>query len=223
MRKTGTFKTLTDETRKVLHDRLSPSINETERYAVRCLIFTENPDNRYSLLWCAYGEKIKMFNTTTWICDPNDLSFPSLITCMCLDACDKLWVGCSDGEIFVVDTIQHIYRTQLASIEGQGGCQTMTFDKIRNQMLIANRAGLIIIWNTNNRQRLIDVNLEEIYKTSYNINQRIYKTEMLINLRNPTEESTTSKKTSIFYFIFCFDLRYFFSNKCRRNSFDIIQ
>ena len=144
---------------------------------------------------------------------------------MCLDAYDKLWVGCIDGQVFIVDTIQHICSTQLASIEGKSGCQTMTFDTIRNQMLIANRSGLIIIWNTNNRQRLIDINLEEVYKQTCNIQQRIYKSEMLLNPHSPTEEPTASK-TRIFYLYFtfvCFNLRYFFVNYSRRNYCNIIQ
>jgi len=193
MQKDGTFKRLTHETRNALHDRLSPLINESKRYAVRCLIFTQNPDNGYSLLWCAYGNKLKIFNTKTWICDPNELSFPSLITCMCLDASNKLWIGCKDGQLFIVDTIQRICGTQLASIEGIGGCQTMAFDIIRKQMFIANRSSLVIVWNTINKQRLIDINLDEMYKNNSNMQKKIYKTEMLLNIRNPTEEPNIRK------------------------------
>ncbi|CAF3630537.1 unnamed protein product [Adineta steineri] len=196
MRNTGTFKTLNNETRKALHNRLSPSLNETKRYTASCLVFTENPDNRYSLLWCAYGHKLKMFNTTTWICNPNDISFSSVITCMCSDACDKLWIGCVKGEIFIVDTIQLICKTQLTTIVGQGGCQTMTYDTLQNRMLIGNRSGLITIWNTNNRQRLFEINLEDIYQKSYHMQQKIYKTEMLLNLRNQIEEPKTNFSSS---------------------------
>jgi WD40 repeat protein len=192
MQKNGTFKRLTNETRKALHDRLSPSINENERHAVRCLIFTENRDKRYSLLWCAYGNKLKIFNTKTWICDPNDLSFPSIITCMCLDASNKLWVGCIDGQLFIVDTIQRICGKQLALIEGLGGCQTMAFDIVRNQMLIASRSGLVSIWNTINKQRLNNINLDEIYRNISKMQQKIYRTEMLLNLRSPTQEPNMS-------------------------------
>ena len=85
MRQTGTLKPLSEETRRVLIRRLSPSINETERHAVRCLVFTEHLETGRSSLWCAYGTKLKVFNVITWICDPSDLHFPSLITDMCLD------------------------------------------------------------------------------------------------------------------------------------------
>jgi hypothetical protein len=201
MQKNGAFKTLTNETREALHYRLSPSINESERHAVRRLIFTENLGNNYSLLWCAYGNKLKIFNTKTWICDPNELSFPSLITCMCLDTSNKLWIGCIGGQLFIVDIIQRICGTQLALIEGKGGCQTMAFDITRNHMLIANRSGLLITWNTINKQRLTDINLDEVYKNVSNMQQRIYKTEMLLNPLSPTQEPTTSKKKkNIFYF-----------------------
>jgi len=196
MQKNGTFKRLTNETRKALHDRLSPSINENERHAVRCLILTENLDKRYSLLWCAYGNKLKIFNTKTWICDPNDLSFPSIITCTCLDASNKLWVGCLDGQLFIVDTIQRICGKQLALIKGLGGCQTMAFDIARNHMLVASRSGLVIIWNTINKQRLNEINLDEIYRNMSNMQQKIYRTEMLLNLRSPTQEPNMSVSSS---------------------------
>jgi hypothetical protein len=200
MQKSGAFKRITYETRQALHDRLSPSFNENERYAVRCLVYTESSRNNYSLLWCAYGNKLKMFNTRTWICDPNELLFPSIINCMCLDASNKLWIGCIDGQLFIVDIIQRICGTQLASMEGKGGCQTMAFDTIRNQMLIANRSGLMMIWNTINRERLNDINLDEMYNNASSMQQRIYKTEMLLNLRNPTNELSMSKRKEFFFF-----------------------
>jgi len=202
MQKHGTFKRITSETRKALHDRLSPSFNESERHAVRCLIFTESPHNNYSLLWCAYGNKLKIFNTRTWICDPNELSFPSVIKCMCLDASNKLWIGCIGGQLFIVDIIQRICGTQLASIEGKGGCQTMAFDLTRNQMLIANRSGLMMIWNTINRRHLTNINLDEIYNNVSNMQERIYKTEILLNLRSPTKEPNMSKRKKKTIFIF---------------------
>ncbi|CAF1452441.1 unnamed protein product [Adineta ricciae] len=193
----GAYKALTNETRRVLHSRLSPSMNEIEQHAVRCLVFTENPDSRYSILWCAYGAKLKMFNTTTWMCNLNDMLFPSLITCMCSDACDKLWIGCLGGQVFIVDTIQMICGAQLTSIQGCGGCQAMAFDSVHNRMFIANRDGFVIIWNTHNRQRLFDVNLQDIYKKTYGMQQKIYKTEVLLNLRNPNEEPTTNTHSSV--------------------------
>lgn len=193
MQKNETFKRLTNETRKALRFRLSPSINETERHSVNCLIFTESRDSRYSLLWCAYGNKLKIFNTKTWMCDPNEMLFSSSITCMCLDSSNKLWIGCKEGQVFIVDTIQRICGTQLALIKGKGGCQTMAFDKIRNQILIANRSGLLTIWNTINKQRLNDVNLDEIYKNVSEMQEKIHRTEMLLNLRDPVQETSFSK------------------------------
>ncbi|UJR13758.1 hypothetical protein I4U23_000768 [Adineta vaga] len=197
MYQNGTYKTLSQETRRILHNRLTLSMNEIEHCTVRCLTFTDNPDSRYSILWCAYGQKLKMFNTTTWLCNLNDMLFPSVITCMCSDACDKLWIGCFDGEVFIVDTIQLICGTQLTSIQGKGGCQTMTFDTEQNRMLIANRSGFITIWNTHTRQRLLDINLEEIYKKTYNMQQKIYKTELLLNIHNPTEEPTINVSSTV--------------------------
>jgi hypothetical protein len=179
MQKSGTLKTLTDATRKALYNRLSPSINETERHAVRCLIFIENSEDDYSFVWCAYGPKLKLFNTITWTCDPSQLCFPSLITCMCLDSYEILWVGCMDGQLFVVDTKQRICGTQIALIEGKGGCQAMTFDTTRDQMLIATQSGLIIIWDVINKQRLNDINLEEIFKqTSNNSHEVLFRSKI---------------------------------------------
>ena len=201
MQKDGTFKRITNETRHALHDRLAPSINENQAHAVRCLIFTESPDHSYSLLWCAYGTKLKIFNSKTWICDPNELSFPSLIKCMCLDASHRLWIGCVGGQLFIVDIIQRICGTQIAMIEGKDGCQTMTFDITRQQMLIANRAGLLMIWNTINRQHLTNINLNEIYHNMSNMQQKIYKTEMLLNPRNPTREPNMSMTKLLSYIL----------------------
>jgi hypothetical protein len=194
MQKNDTFKRITPEARKALHERLSPSFNENERHAARCLIYTESSRNNYSLLWCAYGNKLKMFNTRTWICDPNELLFPSAINCMCLDASNKLWIGCIDGQLFIVDIIQRICGPQLALIEGKGGCQTMAFDAIRNLMLIANRSSSMMIWDTVNRERLKDINLDEMYNNVSNMQQKIFRTEMLLNLRSPTKEPSMSKR-----------------------------
>lgn len=192
MQKNGTVKRITNETRNALHDRLSPAIDDNERYAVNCLIFTENFDTNCSLLWCAYGNKLKIFNTRTWICDPNELSFPSIIKCMCLDASNKLWIGCIGGQLFIVDIIQRICGTQLTSVDGKGGCQTMAFDMIRNQMLIAERSGLLMIWNTINRQHLENINLNEIYKNISTMQEKISKMEALSNLNSPTKDKESS-------------------------------
>jgi WD40 repeat protein len=70
----------------------------------------------------------------------------------------------------------------------------MAFDIRRNQMLIANRSGLLIIFNTINKQRVIDMNLDQIYKNISDMQQRIYKTEMLLNLRSANQEPSISKK-----------------------------
>ncbi|CAF2337555.1 unnamed protein product [Rotaria sp. Silwood2] len=189
MRQDGSFKSLSVETRNVLTHRLSPSINETERHAVRCLIFTEHPDNGRSSLWCAYGSKLKVFNVKTWICDPIDILFPSLITCMCLDTRDKLWIGCIHGQVFIVDTITHVCESQITSIDGEGGCQTIAFDEMHNYILTANRAGSVIVWNASNWERLYDFNICEIYKTTQNIQQRTFKSEAVVKLRNTTQSS----------------------------------
>ncbi|CAF5195365.1 unnamed protein product, partial [Rotaria magnacalcarata] len=108
IRKEGALKPLSVETRNVLTRRLSPSINETGSHAVRCLVCTEHPENGRSSLWCAYGSKLKVYNSITWVCDPTDILFPSLITCMCVDSRNKMWVGCIDGQLFVVDTVTHV-------------------------------------------------------------------------------------------------------------------
>ncbi|CAF0784526.1 unnamed protein product [Rotaria sp. Silwood1] len=192
MRQDGSFKSLSDETRNVLTHRLSPSINETERHAVRCLIFTEHRDNGRSSLWCAYGSKIKVYNVTTWICDRVDISFPSLITCMCLDTRDKLWVGCIHGQVFVVDTITHVRGSQITSIDGEGGCQTIAFDGIHNYIIAANRTGSVTVWNASNWERLNDFNLYEIYKTTQNSQQQIFKSEAVVTFRNTTQSSKTA-------------------------------
>jgi WD40 repeat protein len=201
MLQAGTFKSLPVETRNVLTRRLSPSINETERHAVRCLVFTEHPDNGRSSLWCAYGSKLKVFNVTTWICDPTDVSFPSTITCMCLDARYKLWVGCIQGQLFVVDTITRMCSEQQAAIDGDGGCQTIAFDSIRNHILTANRSGVVTIWNASNWERLDDINLCEIYKAANTAQQRTFKSEAVVTLRQkagpPIIEKNQNRKNTL--------------------------
>jgi hypothetical protein len=193
MRQTGSFKPLSVETRNVLTRRLSPSINETERHAVRCLVFTEHPDNGRSSLWCAYGSKLKVYNITTWICDPTDIVFPSTVTCMCLDARYKLWVGCIQGQLFVVDTITRMCSEELASIQGDGGCQTIAFDIIHNHILTANSSGSVTIWNASNWERLNDINLCEIYKTTHDAQQRTFQSKAVVTLRKKFETAITQR------------------------------
>ncbi len=171
--KTGSFKRLSNETRDVLTRRLSPSINESKHHAVNCLTFIEHPDNERSSLWCAYGSKLKVYDTTTWICDPNDLSFSSLITCMCLDERYKLWVGCLDGQLFIVDTITRIREAQLLiPMNRENVCQTIAFDTIHNHMLTANQNGIVTVWNASNWNCLDNINLYKIYKASQNISSK---------------------------------------------------
>ena len=183
MRQEGSFEPLNAETRNVLARRLSSSINEAERHAVRCLIFTEHDDNGGSLLWCAYGSKLKVFNVTTWICDPVHILFPSSITCMCLDARDKLWVGCIDGQLYVVDTITRICGEPLGSIEGKDGCQSIAFDPEHNHVLTASRHGFLILWNASNWQRLNDMNFYQIYDQWAAEQPTTFKSQATVTLR----------------------------------------
>ena len=193
MRESGAFKPLSIETRNVLTRRLSPSIHETESHAVRCLVFAEHPDGGSSSLWCAYGSKLKIFNVTTWIRDSNDITFPSAITCMCLDARYKLWVGCIDGQLFVVDTVTRICGEQLISIHSEGGCQTMTFDPVRNLILTASQTGLIIPWNASNWQRLDEIILSEIHNRANNAQQRTFTSQATVTLRSSAGSSMMNK------------------------------
>lgn len=184
MRQTGSLKPLSVETRNVLTRRLSPSINEVNRHAICCLAFTKNPENGSSSLWCAYGSKIKVYNIATWVCDPNDITFPSLITCMQLDSRNKLWVGCVGGQVFVVDTVTHICGPQLASINGEGGCRSVAFDEKNNRILTASRSSSVIIWNASNWERLNDINLCELYRTSESNQEKTFKSSLVIKLRS---------------------------------------
>jgi hypothetical protein len=194
MRATGSFKTLSVETRNVLNRRLSPSINESECYPVRCLVFIEHSDGGRPSLWCAYGPKLKVFNSTTWTHDSNDITFPSAITCMCLDGRFHLWIGCADGQLFVVDTVARICSEQLVSIHGTGGCQTMAFDDVRNIMLTANQMGLIIPWNASNWQCFDEFMLSEVYNQTFHVQQRTYTSQATVTLRT-TKTSSTMNKT----------------------------
>jgi len=193
MRQTGTYKPLSAETRNVLTRRLSPSINETERHTVRCLVFIEHPENGRSSLWCTYGSKLKVFNVTTWICDPSDILFPSTITCMCLDARYKLWVGCIHGQLFVVDTLTRTCGPQLALIDGEGGCEAIAFDVRRNYILTATRSSSITSWNASNWERLNHINLCEIYKAAHNEQEKTFKSEAVITFRTTTGSSNMGK------------------------------
>ena len=194
IRQSGSFKSLPDGTRNVLTRRLSPSINESERHAVVSLMFTENPENGRLSLWCAYGRKLKLFNVISWICDPLDISFPSLITCMCLDSRCKLWVGCNEGQLYIVDTKTHVCGAQLASIEGEGGCRTIAFDTINNHILTGNQTGSVTVWNASNWERLHDINLSEIYETTHNTQQQTSKSQAKDTLR-AIKESSTNKQS----------------------------
>ncbi len=193
MRQLSIFKPLSDETRKVLTRRLSPAINEIERHPVRCLIFTEHPDTGRSSLWCAYGSKLKVFNVTSWICDPKDLCFRSLITSMCLDARYKLWVRCAGGQLFVVDTLTHMCDAELETNDDDNGCQSIVYDIRRNHILTANRMGIITLWNASNWKRLYDINVLEIYRTTHNIQEKTFKSQVKMTLRTTTEPSNLRK------------------------------
>lgn len=193
MLSSGSFKPLPIETRNVLTRRLSPSIRETESHAVRCLVFAEHPDGGCSSLWCAYGAKLKIFNVATWMCDSNDITFPSAITCMCLDARFKIWVGCIDGQLNVVDTVTRICGEQLISIHSEGGCQTMSFDASRNLMLTASQTGLIIPWNASNWQRLDEIILSEIHNRANDLQQRTFTSQAKVTLRSSTGASAMNR------------------------------
>jgi hypothetical protein len=196
MRQTGTLKPLSVETRNVLTRRLTPSINETEHYGVRCLLFTEHPDTGRSSIWCAYGSKLKVFNVTTWICDPNDLCFPSLIASMCLDARFKLWVRCINGGLFVVDTLTRRCDAELVTIDGENACETIEFDRIHNHILTANRNGTITLWNASDWERLYEINLLEIYNKTHNIQERKFVSRAVLTLRSPTNSSNVEKPSN---------------------------
>ena len=179
VRQSGAWKPLPSETRKFLARRLSPSINEVECHTVRCLVFTEHAVMGRSSLWCAYGSKLKVFDVTTWIYDPNDLCFPSFITAMCLDGRDKLWIRCMGGQLFVVDTLTHMCETELKTNDGENACETIVFDAQRNHILTANRLGIITVWSAPNWARLYDINLLEMYRRSNTTEAATYANEAI--------------------------------------------
>ena len=195
VRQAGTLKPLSAETRSVLTRRLSPSINEIERHAVRCLLFTEHPETGHASLWCAYGSKLKVFNTTRWTCDPNDLEFSSLITAMCLDVRYRLWVRCINGGLFVVDTLTRMRVAELETRDGENGCPTIVFDIMHNHILTANRTGIITVWKPSSWERLYDINVLEIYRKARNIPDKTYVSQAVVSLR-PTTESAKAGKPS---------------------------
>lgn len=164
MFKSGVYDRLPRTTREVLTRRLSPSINESEIHSVRCVAFAMHSDQSRSSLWCAYGAKLKVYNVATWICDWKDLIFPSLINCMCLDNRSQLWIGCVDGQVFVVDTETYTVGDRLVLMEGTGGCQTIAYDADQDVMLIANQTGLVIPWDTTTWDQYDEFVLFEIYK-----------------------------------------------------------
>lgn len=213
LRQDAKIRPLPIETRNVLVRRLSPSINEKKNHAVRCLIFADHIEMGQASLWCAYGSKLKVFNATTWICDPNSICFPSLITCMCLDARYKLWVRCSQGELFVVDTLTRMCETELKTNDGENGYQTIAFDAIYNHILTANRNGTIRIWNASNWQPLYDINLLNLYRKFHNIPEKMYTSQAKITIRNPKEQIKPMDNPSknIFKLKFCIILNFFYT------------
>jgi len=185
LRQNGTLVPLSKETRRVLIRRLSPSVNENERHTVQCLVFTENLETGRSSLWCAYGSKLKVFNVLTWICDPHDLIFPSMITCMCLDGRNKLWIQCAKGELFIVDTTTRLDEARLETHNGGNSCESITYDPIRNQIVTASRMGVLQLWNASNWQYLTNINLLELYQKANNIQPSAVSTAKRVLNRKP--------------------------------------
>lgn len=196
MRQSGAWKPLPPGTRKYLARRLTPSINEVESHTVRCLVFTEHLETGRSSLWCAYGSRLKVFNTVTWIYDPNDLSFPSFITAMCFDGRDKLWIRCMAGQLFVVNTLTHMYEAELKTKDGENASETIEFDPRCNHILTANRTGLITVWNASNWERLYDINLLEMYKKSNAAEGTTYVSEASITLSTNKGPSKPTKQSN---------------------------
>ena len=99
------------------------------------------------------------------------------------------------GGVLVVDGATRSCSAQLTSIEGEGGCQTMVFNAIHNQILTANRASTVIIWNASSWERVADVNLCDIYKNTHDTKSRVFKSEAVVQFRN-SPKSTSSNHSN---------------------------
>lgn len=104
---------------------------------------------------------------------------------MCLDNRYKLWVGCIDGKLFVVDTISRIRGESLAVIEGENGIQSIVFDPNQETMLVATKKSLVIRWNVGNWKSFDEFNIYEIYRDTHELRLRNFVSEAKFVLNNP--------------------------------------
>lgn len=65
------------EDNNILHLRINPSSRTFDKNSVESIIFVESDD--YSTVWCAVGNRIKIFDSTTWTYETSDIKLKDKI------------------------------------------------------------------------------------------------------------------------------------------------
>lgn len=60
-----------------MHLRINPSVRELVKNTIEAMIYVENEDS--STLWCAVGNRIKIFDTETWNYETADVKLKEKI------------------------------------------------------------------------------------------------------------------------------------------------
>ncbi len=65
-----------DETNQVLRFRINPSSRDSKN-SIECMIYVNH--NEYSTLWCAVGNRIKIFDPISWTYEASDVKLKDKI------------------------------------------------------------------------------------------------------------------------------------------------
>jgi hypothetical protein len=74
----GKDQNMFDETNQILRFRINPSNRELDnKNSIECMIYVNH--HEYSTLWCAVGNRIKIFDPISWVYETSDLKFKEKI------------------------------------------------------------------------------------------------------------------------------------------------
>ncbi|CAF0739711.1 unnamed protein product [Brachionus calyciflorus] len=152
---------MSTDAKKILHLRINPSSREYTSQSVESMIYVDI--ERYPTVWCAIGNRIKIFDAITWNDEIMDIKLETKITCLLHEPLNsKVWISTLDKYFYVMDVLT---RSFIRRIQDHTDViiNISLFKKI-DKVITASSNGEILVWDPEKIEKKDTANLNELFQ-----------------------------------------------------------